>query len=57
MENELSELFMHVADCIERLAKTVAHTTECVSLLTKEVVAMRDDVNKLIENNQKGVSK
>lgn len=54
MENELSELFVHVADCIERLAKTVAHTTECVSLLTKEVVAMRDDVNKLIENNQKG---
>lgn len=57
MEEKLSELFERSAECIERLAKTVAHTTECMSQLTKEVVALRNDVNKLIENNQTGVSK
>ena len=57
MENELSELFVKVADCIERLAKSVTHTSECVTLLTQEIITLRDDVNKLIENNQTGVSK
>lgn len=54
MEEKLSEMFVKVADCIEKLAESVTHTSECVTLLTHEIVTLRDDVNKLIENNQKG---
>lgn len=57
MGNELGELFLKVADCIEKLAESVTHTSECVTLLTNEIITLRDDVNKLIENNQKGASK
>lgn len=57
MENELEELFLKVADCIGKLAESVTQASECVTLLTHEVITLRDDVNKLIENNQKGVSK
>ena len=57
MEEKLSEMFVKVAECIEKLAKSVTHTSECVTLLTHEIVTLRDDVNKLIENNQKGESK
>lgn len=57
MENELEELFLKVADCIGKLAESVKHTSECVTLLTHEIITLRDDVNKLIENNQKGASK
>ena len=55
MENELSELFVSVADCIEKLAKSVTHTSECVTLLTQEIITLRDDVNKLIENQKGGI--
>lgn len=57
MENELAEKFAKVVDCIERLGKTMKYTCECVTLLTEEVVSLREDVNKLIENNQTGASK
>jgi FtsZ-binding cell division protein ZapB len=57
MENELGELFLKVADCIEKLAESVKHTSECVTLLTHEIITLRDDVNKLIENNQTGAPK
>ena len=57
MENELAEKLAKVVNCIEKLGKTVSYTCECITLLTEEVVSLREDVNKLIENNQKGVSK
>lgn len=57
MEEKLSEMFVRVADCIEKLAESVTRTSECVTLLTHEIVTLRDDVNKLIENNQKGEPK
>lgn len=57
MKKELEELFLKVADCIGKLAESVKHTSECVTLLTHEIITLRDDVNKLIENNQKGASK
>lgn len=57
MEEKLSEMFVHIADCIEKLAESVTHTSECVTLLTHEIVTLRDDVNKLIENNQTGEPK
>ena len=57
MEEKLSEMFVRVADCIEKLGKSVSYTCECVKLLTEEVASLREDVNRLIENNQKGASK
>ena len=57
LEEKLSEMFVRVADCIEKLGKSVSYTCECVKLLTEEVASLREDVNRLIENNQKGASK
>ena len=57
MENELAEKLAKVVACIEKLGKTASYTCECVTLLTEEVVSLREDVNRLIENNQKGASK
>ena len=57
MENDFEKQFAKIVNCIEALGKTVKYTCECVTLLTEEVVSLRKDVDKLIENNQKGASK
>ena len=57
MKGKLSELFVKLTDCITHITKAISLCDENIGILIKEVKSLRDDVNKLIENNQKGASK
>lgn len=57
MENEIAELLVNVTDSINKLAREASNIVDIIQTLAKKVVELRTDVDKLIENNQKGAVK
>lgn len=57
MENEIAELLVNITDSINKLASEASTIVDTMQILAKKVVELRTDVDKLIENNQKGAVK
>lgn len=57
MENEIAELLVNITDSINKLASEASSIVDTMQILAKKVVELRTDVDKLIENNQKGAVK
>lgn len=57
MENEIAELLVNITDSINKLAREASSIVDTMQILAKKVVELRTDVDKLIENNQKGAVK
>ena len=57
MENDIGELLVGITDSIERLAVEASKSAEILGVITSKIIELRKDVDKLIENNQKGIAK
>ena len=54
MEKDVKELLVRSTEVMGHLSKAIASVAECVGTLMQITEELRTDVNKLIENTQKG---
>lgn len=55
MAGKLAELFVKLTDCITHITKAISLCDENIGILIKEVKSLREDVDKLIENQKGGI--
>lgn len=54
MEKDVKELLVRSTEVMGHLSKAIASVAECVGTLMQITEELRTDVDKLIENTQKG---
>lgn len=54
MEKEVRELLVRSTEVMDHLSKAIESVAECVGTLMQITKELRTDVDKLIENSQKG---
>ena len=54
MENDVKELLVRSTEVMDHLSKAIESVADCVGTLMQITKELRTDVDKLIENSQKG---